>query len=97
MHKPSALLAAIAFFVALSFVASCGQPEPWEPTADREARAIDRLLWLLEPSEAHAQLFPSTLTDTLRLGKGRYKADTGRIRAKPAGREILSRPHLDAA
>ena len=73
MHKPSALLAAIAFFVALSFVASCGQPEPWEPTADREARAIDRLLWLLEPSEAHAQLFPSTLTDTLRLGKGRYR------------------------
>ena len=58
MHKPSALLAAIAFFVALSFVASCGQPEPWEPTADRDARAIDRLLWLLEPSEAHAQLFP---------------------------------------
>ena len=73
MHKPSALLAAIAFFVALSFVASCGQPEPWEPTADREARAIDRLRYLLEPSEAHAQLFPSTLTDTLRLGKGRYK------------------------
>ena len=73
MHKPSALLAAIAFFVALSFVASCGQPEPWEPTADREARAIDRLRYLLEPSEAHAQLFPSTLTDTLRLGKGRYR------------------------
>ena len=73
MHKPSALLAAIAFFVALAFVASCGQPEPWEPTADREARAIDRLLWLLEPSEAHAQLFPTTLTDTLRLGKGRYR------------------------
>ena len=73
MHKPSALLAAIVFFVALAFVASCGQPEPWEPTADREARAIDRLLWLLEPSEAHAQLFPSTLTDTLRLGKGRYR------------------------
>ena len=73
MNKPSALLAAIAFFVALSFVASCGQPEPWEPTADREARAIDRLLWLLEPSEAHAQLFPTTLTDTLRLGKGRYR------------------------
>ena len=73
MNKPSALLAAIAFFVALSFVASCGQPEPWEPPADREARAIDRLRYLLEPSEAHAQLFPSTLTDTLRLGKGRYR------------------------
>ena len=73
MNKPSALLAAIVFFVALSFVASCGQPEPWEPTADREARAIDRLRYLLEPSEAHAQLFPSTLTDTLRLGKGRYR------------------------
>ena len=73
MNKPSALLAAIAFFVALAFVASCGQPEPWEPPADREARAIDRLRYLLEPSEAHAQLFPSTLTDTLRLGKGRYR------------------------
>ena len=73
MNKPSALLAAIVFFVALAFVASCGQPEPWEPTADREARAIDRLRYLLEPSEAHAQLFPSTLTDTLRLGKGRYR------------------------
>ena len=34
---------------------------------------IGILRYLLGPSEAHAQLFPSTLTDTLRLGKGRYK------------------------
>ena len=68
MYRRFALLAALALLANAHFL--CGQPEPWEPTADREARAIDRLLWLLEPSEAHAQLFPSTLTDTLRLGKG---------------------------
>ena len=92
MNKPSALLAAIAFFVALSFVASCGQPEPWEPTPtpfDRPAieppsfrgqrpRAAKpgettacATCW--SRASAHAQLFPSTLTDTLRLGKGRYR------------------------
>ena len=47
--------------------------KPGETLTDRTDRALDRLRYLLGPSEAHAQLFPSTLTDTLRLGKGRYK------------------------
>ena len=88
MHRLFALLAALALL-------ACGQPEPWEPTADREARAIDRLLWLLEPSEAHAQLFPSTLDDTLFLGKGRYNWVQLESAQKLTCREPLPRPNLN--
>ena len=47
--------------------------KPGETLTDRTDRALDRLRYLLGPSSAHAQLFPSTLDDSLRLGKGRYR------------------------